>query len=328
MTEKQTRRRMWRTPGRTGVPVLIVLLALAVACAPAMRSTIAGDPDPHLMAQFWVAPDDKQARDLIYGAGGQKGAPAADVTYTLVKHINHGFSPKMEVKDPSGMKWEVKMGPEAQPEIVASRIVWALGYHQPLGYYLPTWKVDENGRRLDLGPARFRPKLKWITKEGTWSWHSNPFVDTQAFRGLVVLMMVLNSTDLKDDNNALYDLKEPLEDADRWYTVKDLGASLGETAARGFDRGDPAAFDKAGFITGVKDGRVLFDFHGRHPELFSVVHPEDVRWMCAQLERLSARQWHDAFRAGGYDDDTTERFLRKIREKIAQGEALGSRGGA
>ncbi len=314
--------------GEGRVPVLILFLALAAACAPAMRSTIGGTPDQRVMAEFWVAPDAVGRRDLVYGWGGRQLAPAPTVTYTLVKHITHGFSPKMEVRDPSGTKWDVKMGPEAQSEVVASRIAWALGYHQPPDYYLPTWTVDENGTRRDLGPARFRPKGKWIKKEGTWSWHANPFVDTQAFRGLVVLMMVMNSADLKDDNNALYDLAEPIDHADRWYVVKDLGATFGDTSFRAPKRNDPDAFEKGGFIRGVKDGHVMFDFHGRHAELTTVVHPEDVRWMCGQLARLSPQQWHDAFRAGGYDEGTAERFLRKIREKIAQGQTLGDRGGA
>lgn len=316
-----SRRLSFGTPG-LHVAAAALIAAVAFACAPAMRSTIATAPAPDLMAQFWNAPRDLEQRDLIYGAGGRRAAPDPHATYALVKRINHGFSPKVEVRDPSGLKWDVKMGPEAEPEVVSSRIVWAVGYHQPLDYYLPVWTLDDHGKRLDSPPARFRPKVHWIKKEGDWSWHANPFVDTQAFRGLVVLMMILNSTDLNDRNNVLYDLKEPVDDADRWYAVKDLGATLGETAARGAVRGDPTAFEKGGFITGVKDGRVLFDFNGRYREILTVVRPEDVRWMCALLNRITNRQWHDAFRTGGYNPDQTERYLRKIREKIAQGLAL------
>ena len=42
-------------------------------------------------------------------------------------------------------------------------------------------------------------------------------------------MMVLNSTDLKDDNNALYLARRPGTRPTFWYTVKDLGATFGET---------------------------------------------------------------------------------------------------
>ncbi len=308
---------------RIGVAAAALVAASVLACAPAMRSTIAGAPSRDVMAQFWNPPQDLDRRDLVYGAGGRREAPDQKAVYTLAKRKTGGFSPKVEVRDPSGMKWDVKMGSEAEPEVVASRIVWAMGYHQPPDYYVPVWTLDDNGKQRAAPPARFRPKPKWITKEGEWSWHANPFLETQAFRGLVVLMMILNSTDLKDDNNAVYDLKEPIEQAGRWYVVKDLGATLGETGISDPKRGDPDAFAKTGFITGTNGDRVSFDFHGRHRELLTVVHVADVHWMCGLLNRLTDRQWHDAFRAGGYNPDQTERFLRKIREKIAQGLALG-----
>ncbi len=310
-----------RSPG-AGVAAAAIVAASVLACAPVMRSTVAGPPSRHLMAQLWNPPEDLAQRDLLDGVGGRREAPDPNVTYTLVKHINHGGSPKIEVRDPSGLKWDVKMGPEAQPEVVASRIVWAVGYHEPLDYYLPVWTLDDHGSRQAAPPARFRPKPHWIKKEGAWSWHSNPFIDTQAFRGLVVLMAILNSSDLKDDNNAVYELKEPIDHATRWYTVKDLGSSLGETSARTMERWDADAFAQAGFVTGVRDGRVFFDYKGRHQEVFSIVRPGDVRWMCALLNRLSDRQWHDAFRAGGYNDDQIAKYVRKMHEKIAQGLSL------
>ncbi len=263
----------------------------------------------------------------MYGVGGREGAPNAHAVYTLVKRETHGFSPKVEVRDPSGTKWHVKMGDEAEPEVVSSRIVWAMGYHQPADYYLPVWTMEENGKRVDMPPGRFLASSRIIKKEGTWSWHDNPFVDTQAFRGLVVLMMVLNSTDLKDDNNALYDLARPEENARRWYVVKDLGATLGETGRQSPKRGDPSAFEAHGFVKSVNDGHVLFDFAGGHREILTVVHPEDVAWMCGQLDRLTPDQWGDAFRAGGYGENQAQRFVKKIREKIEQGKRL-ARGGA
>ena len=42
-------------------------------------------------------------------------------------------------------------------------------------------------------------------------------------------MMILNSTDLKDDNNAVYERRKGDRVVGRWYAVKDLGATLGTT---------------------------------------------------------------------------------------------------
>ena len=50
--------------------------------------------------------------------------------------------------------------------------------------------------------------------------------------------------------------------------------------------------------------------------------PSDVRWICGQLAALTDQQWHDAFRAGGFDDEVANRFIRRLKQKIAEGLAL------
>ena len=62
-------------------------------------------------------------------------------------------------------------------------------------------------------------------------------------------------------------------------------------------------FEKTPFITGIVNGRVKFDWRGRHDALFGDITPADVRWICGRLQRLTDAQWHDAFRAGGYTKD-------------------------
>ena len=59
------------------------------------------------------------------------------------------------------------------------------------------------------------------------------------------------------------------------------------------------------------------------PALFENITTADVRWICGLFSRLTDRQWRDAFRAAGYPEDLSERFIRKIKEKISQGAALG-----
>ena len=75
-------------------------------------------------------------------------------------------------------------------------------------------------------------------------------------------------------------------------------------------------------VTGVKDGRVRFDYSGRWQELFRDLTPQDVRWTCERLARLTPQQWQDAFRAAGYADELAARFIKRFQEKIAQGLAL------
>lgn len=285
-----------------------------------MRSTIGRPPTTAELAPLWVEP---AGREAFYGSGGSRHAPRPDVVYKLHKRESGGFSPKLEVIDPDGVKWSVKLGDEAQSEVTSSRIVWAVGYQQPPGYYLEHWRIqDETGGVHHMGPGRFRPHLEEFKSRGSWGWHSNPFVDAVQFRGLIVLMMILNSTDLKDVNNEIYRVRLSGRPAIDWYTVKDLGASLGQTGRVAPKRNNIDFFEKQAFVTGQENGFVRFEFHGRHQELLRHIRPADVRWICERLRGLSPQQWHDAFRAGGYDEATTARYLRKIDEKIAQGLTL------
>lgn len=302
---------------------VVVLALVAGACAPALRSTLGRAPTLSELAPFWVEPS--PTRDAFLGPGGSEYAPRADVVYTLVERKVGGFSPKLEVRDPQGVKWSVKMGVEAQSEVTSSRLVWAAGYQQPFNYYVPAWRIEEKGGVHQMGPARFRPEPETLQNRGPWSWHANPFIESVQFRGLIVLMMILNSTDLKNDNNEMYVFRQKGRPEQLWYTVKDLGASLGQTGRMGPRRNDIQFFEKQRFITGVENGVVRFEFHGRHQELLRGVRPSDVRWMCQRLQRLTPRQWQDAFRAGGYEPEVTARYLRRINEKIAEGLAIGGR---
>jgi hypothetical protein len=311
----------------------------AVACAVAVigaegcakmprkvRSTATAAPTAAEIAQLWVEPEDITTRDLFHGAGGPALKPAPGSTFRFVSKDTKGYSWGWDVKDAQGMTWSAKYGPEAHSEVVASRIVWALGFHQPPTYFVDRWGMaggPEPGRKP---PSRFRPDLTDRRRVGEWSMAENPFVGTQPYRGLLVLMRILNNWDLLDRNMAIYDLDTAIEGARRWYVVIDLGASLGRTKIVPVSgtRNDIEDFEQQGFIKGVDgNGHVEFDDLGRfHRELFGDLTPPDVRWTCERLNRLTDQQWKDAFRAAGYEDDTAARFIRKIREKVSAGLAL------
>ena len=63
-------------------------------------------------------------------------------------------------------------------------------------------------------------------------------------------------------------------------------------------------------------------FGSRYPELTEQLGPADVRWTSARLARLTPQQWSDAFRAGGYDEATAARLIRRLQAKVAEGLAL------
>ena len=286
---------------------------------------IPAQPTPAQMAEFWVDVD-PTARDLFWGAGGRGNAPDPLARYEFVKRSTgtFKFSRGFDVKDEQGIKWSTKFWPEAQSEVVVSRILWAIGYHQPPTYYVPRGTLSgDTGWAGPQGAARFRPSPRWVKKhDESWDWHDNPFVGTQPWRGALVLMSMVNNSDLKRSQNTIYELAEEREGARRWYVVRDVGMALGETGALWAKRNDIEKFEKQGFVKEVKDGRVRFDYSGRWKELFAELTPQDVQWLCERLARLTPEQWRDAFRAGGYPDDLAGRFIKRFQEKIAQGLAL------
>ena len=264
-------------------------------------------------------------RDLFWGIGGQRYAPDPDAVYKFAGKDESGFSVGYDVVGPDGIEWSAKIGPEAQTEVVVSRLLWAAGYHQPPIYYLPRWTLEGEpgaGRRT-IGEARFRPRLPALQRlEEPWKWRDNPFLGTREFRGLLVVLLMVNSTDLKDDNNSIYRLQESWDGAARWFVVRDLGAALGETGRFNPRRNWLEGFERQAFITRVEGRRVEFDYDGLQQELIASLTADDVRWAARLMNRLTAEQWRDAFRAAHYAPPEAERYIRRIGQKIADGLAV------
>ncbi len=226
----------------------------------------------------------------------------------------------------------MKLGAEAQPEVVTSRILWAIGFHQPVLHYVEKWSLTGE----DAGPqpaARFRLDEPGPEVLGEWSWFENPFVYTRQFRGLIAANLLLNNWDFKTSNNKIYG-GDKEGNPQRRYVVRDLGASLGKTSqpwllrAPGFIRVMQGSknniddFESQGYVRMNESGRLEFDYAGNYRDLVKHVTPADVRWVCELLSRLSDQQLGDAFRAARYEPAIASRYVKKIREKVAEGLAL------
>ena len=278
---------------------------------------------------LWEAPTALRQRDLFNGPWGAESAPDPHATYVLVRHKRHGVNPGLVVRDPLGRTWHVKQeartnkGAEGPVEVVLSRVLSAVGYHQPPVYFLPSFAMADNSGRTHVEPGgRFRLDVASMRARGSWSWQSNPFAGTRPYEGLLVILLVFNSWDLKDSNNTVYDVHRGGH-PDTWYVVRDLGGALGESGHLSPKRNNIEKFEHAGYITGVKDGFVQFSYNGKQPDLFHRrITVEDVQWASALLGGLDDRQWHEAFRAGGYTRDVSDRFIRKIQANILQGQHM------
>jgi hypothetical protein len=319
---------MWRL-------LYIIGLSLAVeACAaPPHAQTRATEPIPDI-AELWREPVDLLQRDLIAGPGGAALAPRSDAPYEFVSFKTSGTNPGYTLRDASGRIWSVKLGIEAQSEVTTSRILWALGYHQPATYYVAEFSFDGPG---PLGgrnqQARFRTEVDPWRPGDVWSWYENPFVNTQPFRGLVVTQLILNAWDLKTPNNRIYNATDSSMRPNRQFIVRDVGASLGEArqfalfnrlGTRGLQgsKNNIDDFERQGFITSVNGSDVTFDYRGVNAPLIDTITAADVIWACEQFARIPDGHWRAAFQAGGYAPDVAERYIKKIKSKVAQGLAL------
>ena len=311
----------------------IVLAAMAASgCAKlfrdAPRPTVAPEQAAGRLPELW-RDRDTATLDLYHGPGGRELQPRTGQSWRFVKKDAKGFSPGWDVRDSAGREWSVKQGPEAQSEVVASRILWALGYHQPPTYYVADWSLADGPEPGKQTPGRFRPAIPGARRAGQWSWEKNPFAGTRPFRGLLVLQRILNNWDLLDRNNAVFEFDAPRDGARRWFVVIDLGASFGKAygvgSRRSGSRNDPADYEEQGYIEDLyADGSVEFDQLGKwHRGLFGELTSDDVRWTSARLDRITPAQWDDAFRAGGYEPETAARFIAQIRRRIDAGLARG-----
>ncbi|HEY7187109.1 MAG TPA: hypothetical protein VH436_11210 [Vicinamibacterales bacterium] len=311
-----------RLAGRIG---LIVVACSMSSCAPVVQATHGQDrPAPRAPAlELWRNPTDLAQRDLRWGPGRPASAPSASAMYTVVKRDDTGYSRGYDVVGPDKRKWSIKVGKEAQPEIVLSRILWALGYYQPETYYVKGWQLVGDWA-FEGQPARFRLQSGHHS-DGEWKWVDNPFAGSRAMHGLIAINLLLNNWDLKTSNNRVYRLEDPRAEPARRYVVQDLGASLGRPRVFPIPvgtRNDIDDFETTPLIKEVRGSDVVLNYRGRHGEILARLSVEDLVWASELMNRLSDAQLDDAFKAADYPPDLRRRYIAKIRAKIREGLAL------
>jgi len=303
---------------------------------------------------LWQDPGDISQRNLRQGVGGNDHQPQPP--FTFVDEDKNGTNPKFNVTDASGEKWRVKVGAEAKPEVVASRLLWAVGYFANEDYFVPESHIPnihmERGSSSihsdgTVNDARFSRHLGGDKKIGTWEWKDNPFVKTREFNGLRVMMALMNGWDLKDVNNAVYQDKKT---GKQIFLASDIGATFGTNGlaiSRAKGRGNLKSYKGSKFITRVSHGTV--DFGTPTPPtsvlLLSMgttvsnyarragmewigkdIPVADARWMGGLLGQLSHEQLIDAFRAGGFSDVECDEFVMLLQSRITELKQLGANG--
>ncbi len=297
---------------------------------------------------LWENPRDLSGRNLYYGPGGKEHEPHPGFTY--LKEDLHGTNPKFDVHDADGVKWRVKLGPEARPETVASRLIWAVGYNTNEDYFLPELRVGDmqslkrrhSNKLIGPGGLMHNARLKRMEeekKEEQWAWADNPFSGTRELNGLRVMMALVNNWDLKDDNNGIYENKHHQSEGPAEYAVSDIGSSFGAPGiAWRFSRSKDnlAAYADSRFITKATPDYVDFRTPARPALWDCIAHPHDyaershmqwigqripradAKWIGGLLAQLSLEQIEDAFRAGGYSSQEVEAYTAVVQQRIEQ----------
>ena len=296
-------------------------------------------------AVLWREPKDLSSRNLFYGRGGEQHQPAGD--FVFVKEDLAGSNPKFVVRDAKGVTWNVKLGIEAQPEVAASRLVWAVGYSTDEDYFVKRLHVSglpahlQRGQKYEDDQGSFRNarlKRSLGKKVGVWKWRQNPFVGTREFNGLRVLVALINDWDVKDVNTAIREEEDEQGHLQRVYLISDLGASFGTPGIvnpRRKSKGDLASYERSKFIR--KADAEMVDFEApKRPSLLFVLNPHmffsrlrmrwvgrhiprsDAHWTGELLARLSPNQIRDAFRSAGYTPAEVEGFTQVVRTRIQE----------
>jgi hypothetical protein len=285
----------------------------------------------------------------FYGQGGKDGQPVAPFKFD--DEDMNGTNPKFDADDANGKKWRVKLGPEAKPEVVASRLLWAVGYYAEDDYVLPQAEVSgvhmkrkpEWSKGGHIEDARFARKPHGEKKTGTWAWKENPFTGTKELNGLRVMMAVMNNWDLKDVNNAVFKDKK---DDDDIFIVSDVGATFGSNNLNlpiAKSKGDISSFKGSKFITRETDTEVDFSTPAA-PKGFLLktagtgikefetrkgfewigknIPRADAKWVGSLLGQLSHEQLMAAFRAGNFPPDQIVEYVAVIENRIAELKGL------
>lgn len=317
--------------------ILFAFLLLSSIAFPACLADARGEESGRRQAQhaptgapvLWRDPGPIETLDLFWGSGAEARAPKPP--FTFVEENLKGTVAKVVVEDSSGSTWDVKLaGEESHPEVVANRLLWALGYPAQEMYFVHegTIRGVKDLKRAaqfvkrdgQFAAARFRRRSADISESGGWALASNPFVGTRELSGLVILMALINNWDTADTKNQeILTVKTASGSTEQWYVAQDLGASFGRFKG---PQGTPikwnlAEFLKGGLVAKVDGDTIVLDYQafGTPP---TTVPLEHARWFASLVSRLTDTQLRAALKAGGATEAEAAGYSQKLAAKIGE----------
>lgn len=256
-------------------------------------------------------------RNLFFGPGGSQMLPDLKKIQYIGRQEG-GTSLKYRFKDDTGREWVAKLGRETQPETAAVRLLWGLGYKTEINYLIKSISIPNVGNYRNV---RFEARPENVKRLDSWSWADNPFVGTNEFEGLKLMMAMFNNWDIKDENTAI------IKDGDvHQYIISDLGATFGKLPETGGGKSGrtvnkPEQYAQSKFIKQVRDGVIELDYRGKPDKVIGTFKVEHGRWLADRLLQLSDKQIEDAFRAANYDDEEIKLLAQAFKARINELDA-------
>ena len=259
-------------------------------------------------------------KNLFLGPGGNSMQPdLSRITY--IKEEKAGFNKKYRIKDGSGRVWVAKLGREAQSETAAVRFMWALGYKTEINYLVPSITIPGKGTFKNV---RLEARPENIERLDEWKWKDNPFIGTNEFQGLKIMMVFLNNWDIVDVQNKML-LVDTKNGKELQYIISDLGATFGKLGNNnlplfyrlGRSVNKPSHYIKSSFIKEVEDRKVELAYKGKNRSTFRNISVGQARWLANLLLQLSDKQIEDAFRAANYAPADLKTLKQAVKNRIA-----------
>jgi len=280
--------------------------------------------------KIWEDRGPTEQLDLFWGGGSAERLPAGP--FTFVAEDLGGTNPKANVRDVNGVLWGVKWDEEAQAEVAASRLAWAMGLHVDETYYVekatilfprgqrPAFQrigsfIDKQGNLKSA--ARFK---RWVPDQkikGEWAFDGNPFMSEDGYSVLVLMNVIMANWDAKDSNNKLLSVPEATGSTD-WYMVGDYGACFGKMGGRtshskyrlrDFEANPPV-------VRSVTGDTVYLEFKGRNASAHASVPLEGARFFASRAAELTHAQVEDAFRAANANEQELRGFADAVYARI------------
>ena len=231
-----------------------------------------------------------------------------DAPFTWVATDTTGYSPGFDVRGPDGRAWSVKLGPEAQTEVVASRILWAIGYHQPPTYYVEELAAFGRPRRTAAGGAvprrlrRVEGRRRLVVVEERIRRHAAvPRIDRREHSAEQLGLEDVEQQDLsaqrtaRGDSSCATSARRSARRRARSCCGGDSDARPGSGLAQRHRRTSNRRASSSGSAR-TRWSSISTPYTGRSST--SCV-PADVQWTAELMSRLTDAQLDDAFRAAG-----------------------------